>query len=638
MLDLMRRKKQLRIVLWVVIIGLGLGMILFFIPGANMGGAGTEDTVATVNGDPISVREFWSAYQRMMRNFASGSNIDPQMLRQLGLDRQTLNALINIRVIEYAAQRLGLTVTPREVRRALETSPNFQALGAFIGVERYKALLAANQIDVQEFEEGIRISLLSEKLMNLIGDSLDVTQSELRGEFQRTQQEARVRFALLNKEEFKKRVRPAAAELRAYFEANKDQYHIKEERRARYLLMSITSLASTVEITEQEIQDHWNRTAPQETVTAAHILFSVEDPSQDAAVRQKAEEVLQLARAGEDFAALAKMHSDDTASAEMGGNLGPFPRGRMAREFEDAAFSLQPGQISDLVRTQFGYHIIQVQAHDVPSLERSRDSIGQSLRIDKASQMAKTKAADAIPLREKEQSLEALAKTLGIPAEIRETGFLHRGADTIPPDLSESFVAALFELKEVNSIGRPADIPVGYAVPQLVEVNLPQPPDFLESRAAVEKDYVDWKTGDLMSSAAARLPEATERLGDFEKAARAAGLTVKTSEAFKQDGSPEPDITNFTEFNTAAFTLPVGKVSPPIPIQGENQLAVLQVISRTPFDEAEFQKQKPEIRNRILGTWRNAYFQAYIQRITEDLEKAGKIRINSRLVEQIVAP
>ncbi len=636
MLDIMRRKKRLRGVLWLVIISLGLGMLLFFVPGANMG-TRTDTSAATVDGDPISINDYAKTYRRFVDNFSAGgrNKTDAETLKALGVGKQALDALINVRVIEYAAKRLGLDVSPEEIRHAVESNPNLQDKGVFIGVDRYKALLAANNIGVTEFEEGMRSMLLTGKVRNIITSSMDVGESELREEFARTSQEAQVEFVALKKEDFKKKVKPAETELKAYFDARKDKYNIQEQRRAQYLMINISALAPTLKISEQDIQDEWARQSHDETVNVSHILFMVKDPAQDGAAKAKAEAVLKRAKAGEDFAELAKKFSEDTESASQGGNLGPFPRGRMVKEFEEAAFALKPGQVSDLVRTQYGYHILKVLAHDMPTLETSRESLIRSIQLNKASDLAKRKAAEAATLLKSEKDLSVVAKKLDIPTEMKETPFLTRTANAFANGVSQPMIDEIFRLKEVNAVGNVVDHQLGYAAPKLLETRLPKPPDFNESRAQVEKDYTEDKAAELVSAAAKQLVQDATAAGDLAAAAKKSGYSAKLSGLFKRDATADPDIGPNPQFNKAAFDVAAGAVSAPIPLDGGVKLAVLQVKTRTPFDEAAYKTQKPQLRSRLLGMWQDAYFQDYIRRVTDGLEKAGKIRINPRALEEV---
>ena len=637
MLDLMRRKTRLKAVLWLVIIGLALGMLLLFVPGGQMGDSGMGSAAATVDGQPIPLKDFWQTYRRVLDNYSAGgrNRLDPEMIKALGIGKMALDSLITAKVLDYEARRMGLTVTPDELRRAIETYPGFQDRGAFIGVERYRAVLAANSLTVTEFENNVRNSLLGRKLQNVLADSVEVSDKEIRDEFIRQNQEAQVQFVVLKKDDFKKDVKPTEAELRAYFDKNKDKYFIKEQRKVRYLLLSIPELAPTIKVTENDIQDAWARQPHDETVDASHILFKLEDPSKDAEVRAKAEQVLKQIQAGGDFAELARKYSEDTGSAQQGGNLGPFTRGRMVREFENVAFSLKPGEVSGLVRTQFGYHIIKVLSREVPTLEANRKSIEASIQQQRASEVAKAKAAEAARLTETNKDLNAVAKSLGVPAQVRETGLMAKNSDPLANGISQQMLDEVFQLKEINSIGKPVEHPMGQAIPQLMETRLPKPPDFAEARAAVEKDLIDARAGELMQAEAKKLSGEAVQAASLEAAAKKDRLTVQTSKPFKKTGASEPELASSQAATADAFSLPVGGISAPIPIEGGNREIVLQVKSRTPFDEEAFNKQKAELRTRLLSVLREAYFQDYIRQVTDGLEKSGKIRINTRAVDQV---
>lgn len=637
MLDLMRRKKRLKAVLWLVIFALSVGMLLFFVPGQNIGVSGLDSTAASVAGEDIPMQEFSDAYRRLLDSYSQGgrNRIDPEMAKTLGLTRQTLDSLINVRVMEYGAQQLGLSVTPQEVREAVESNPNMQDRGAFIGVDRYKALLAANNLTVTQFENSVRQSLLLRKLNKVVSDSMDVTDQQLKEEYERTNLECSVSFVLVKKEDFKKKVTPGDADLRTYFDANKDKYKIPEERRAQYLLLPTAAVAATLTVTNREIQDEWAKQPQEEMVDASHVLIQIADPSKDAEAKAKALDVLKRARAGEDFAELAKKYSDDPGSKNQAGNLGPFTRDRMVKEFSDAAFKLKDGEISDPVKSQLGYHIIKTLKHITPTLESMRATLERNIRQNKANELLKQKAQEAQRLAETQKDLNAIAKALNLPAEIRDTGFVSRSSDAVASGLSPALVEEIFKLKEVNAVGKSAEVPLGYAIPKLAEVHLPRPPEFAQARAAVEKDFIEQKAAGLAKAEAQNISDEASKAGDLEKIAKKFGLTAKTTSPFKRDATADPDVAGATQFNKVAFEKAVGQMSGPIAFEDGKRFAVLQVKSRTAFDAATFTKQKSDLREKLLMQWRDIYFEEYVRHLTESLKTAGKIRINPKAIDEV---
>jgi peptidyl-prolyl cis-trans isomerase D len=619
MLDIMRRKKRLKIILWFVLFSLTLGMLLFFVPGMDMGTVATDTSAATVDGKAISLRAFAEAYRRVVNNYSNGgrNRTDPEMLKAMGLPKQVLDGLITEKVVEVIAKRLGIDVTPEEVRYAVETHPYLQDQGKFIGLERYKAVLASNSIAISDFEEDIRNAQLVNKVRAIITDSLSLGEQELRAEFARTNQQTVVDYVILKKDDFGKKVISTEAELRSYFDGHKDAYRIKERRRAQYLLVPITQTPPGV--SDQEILAEWNQMPHEETVDAAHILFKVDDAAKEAEIKSKAEAILKRVKAGENFAELAKKNSDDTGSASQGGLLGPFPRGQMVKEFEDAAFSLKVGEISGLVRSQYGFHIIKVLQRGTMTLESSKPRLIFAIQKRKAQEMARQKAEQIAALSVKQKDLNLLAKESGGGVEVKETG------------ISQALRDEAFELKEINSIGKVVELPSAYAVPKLLEVQMPKPGDLAESRSRVEKDFVDFKSKELMQAGAKKLSEEATRQSSLEKAAKGMALAIKTSQPFNISGTPSPEIGASPSFTQAAFELAPGQVSASLPLL-DNEV-VMQVKSRSPFDEAAFQKQRSELRKKLLESNQDSYFQDYMRRAVEELEKAKKIRINPKALE-----
>ncbi len=633
MLDIMRKKKRMKaIVLWVVIIAVGGSMVVWGVA-LNLGGGGRSalGSYAAVVGDKtIPMKEFIETYQRYLKNLKDNARteLDPELLKSLGISQQVLNSLISARIVEIMAERIGVSVTDNEVGQAIVKRPDLQVDGKFIGLERYQQVLAASRISLEEFEKEVRYTQLANKLVRTVTDSLDVTDDELREEFSRLNQTTMVDYVLLNKDTFKKRVKPTDEDLQAYFEKNKESYRIKEKRRARYLLVPTAQILPTIKVTDEEIQDEWDKNPIPETVEVAHILFLIKDPAEEAEVRAKAEAVLKRAQAGEDFASLARKYSDDKSSAEQGGYLGPLQRGQIPlKEFENAAFSLKAGQISGLIRTpDYGFQIIKVLRHDKPTLESNRLNLMTTIQLRKAKEEAKKIAEQAAELAAKPEDFEAVAKELDVKTEIKDTGLFKNDDNPYSLGISQALLNDIFQIKEIGSIGHVVEHPQGYAFAKLEEVQMARPGQFQESREQVRKDYIDSKAEELMQEAAKTLAEDAARLKSLAKAAGKSGYSLETSPNFKRDESPGPDITDANAFNAEAFDLEPGDIGKPIPMSGTT--AVLQVKARSPFDEAAFQKERDALHERMLSSLQASYMDDYLRSFREKLEEDGKILIN----------
>jgi peptidyl-prolyl cis-trans isomerase D len=635
MLDLMRRKSRLKIVLWFVLFSLALGMLLFFVPGGDMGGVAIDSSAATVDGHEISMKEAGDTYQRFLKNF--GDRVDAETIKSMGLPKQVLSGLIRDKVIEIIADRLGVTITDAELQKTIENFSPFQDKGKFVGLEEYKAILNSRGFSIVEFEKDMRLRALSQKVQYIIADSIAISDIDLRNEFSRTKQETQVSYVLLKKDDFKKRVKASEQDLQAYFEGHKDAYKIKERRQIQYLLVPTAQFFPSITVSDQEIEQEWNLMPHEETVTAAHILIKPDDPSKAPEALNTAKQILKMAKSGKPFADLAKSYSRDANSAGAGGVIEPFTRGSgvMPKGFEDAAFSLQPNEISDVVQTELGYHIIKLLKRDKPTLESNRSNIVTTIQRNKARDLAKKKAEEAAAAAQKQKDLNLAGKNLGAATDLKLSAFFSREDNPYNFDISPDLQNEAFELKAKGAIGKVVEHPQGYAVPQLMEVQMPRPSEFSEARTQVEKDYIDSKVQELLQAEANKLSYEAGKQGSLEKIAKAMNLSAKTTQPFKIDGTPDPEIASIPAFNSAAFSLDIGSTSAPIAVM--DNIAVLQVKSRTPFDEAGFQKEKTALREKVLEARQEPYFQEYLDKIMGELEKARKININSKALDQMTS-
>jgi peptidyl-prolyl cis-trans isomerase D len=632
MLDLMRRKSRLKLVLWFVLFSLALGMLLFFVPGGNMGGVAIDSTAATVDSHEISMKEAVDAYQRVLKRYEG--KVDAETAKSIGLPKQVLSSLIQNKVIDVIADRLGVTVTDAELQKTIETDPNLQDKGQFVGVERYKEILGSS---ITEFEKSARFSLLVQKVQYIIADSMAISESEIRNEFSRTKQETQVSYVLLKKDDFKKRVQVSDPDLRVYFEGHKDGYKIKERRQIQYLLIPSALFLPNITVSDSEIEQEWKQTPHDETVTVAHILIKPDAPSKNAETLNTAKLILNMARSGKPFAGLVNSYSRDSNSIGKGGVIEPFARGAsgMGKAFEDAAFALKPNEISDIVQTEMGYHIIKLLKHDKPTIESSRSNILAAIQRNKSRDLAKKKAEEAASIAQKQKDLNLAGKNLGIVADLKLSAFFSREDNPFTFDISADLQNEAFELKTKGAIGKVVEHQQGYAIPKLMDVQMPRPSEFSEARAQVEKDYIDNKVQELIQAEANKLSYEAGKQGSLEKIAKAMNLSVKITPLFKIDGTPDQEVASNPAFNSAAFSLDLGGVSAPIAVM--DNTAVLQVKSRTPFDEVGFQKERTVLREKVLEARQAPYFQEYIEKVMGELEKSRKIIINDKALDQMAS-
>jgi peptidyl-prolyl cis-trans isomerase D len=620
MLDRMRRHKGwLKWSLALVV----LAFIIFYIPaflGQSGGGetGSSGDAVASVDGRAITVAEFQRAYQSQMQMYrgAYGGNVSEQMLKQLGIDQQILQQMVDEQASLAEAKRLGISVSDAELAQRILTIPAFQENGQFIGQARYAALLRMQRppMSVDEFEQNLRKSLVIDKLRAALTEWMSVSDKEVEQEYQRRNEKVKLDLVTFPADKYRADVTVTDAELAPYFEAHKEQYRIGEKRKVRYLLVDVDTLRGSSLPTEREVERAYNDNielySTPEQVRASHILFKTTGKD-DAEVKARAEKVLQEIKAGGDFAALAKKYSEDEASAKLGGDLDFFAKGKMTPEFDAVAFALQPGQVSDVVKTQYGYEIIKVtdkKPASTRTLDEVRPQIVDQLSFEKAS----AKAADLAAAIEKDVStpadLDKAAASHGL--KVQQSGFFTRDEPILGLGPSPQAAAEAFTLKP-GQVSGAVRVARGYAFLTLVGTEAPRLPTLDEVKDRVKDDLIKQKAKELALQKATAMAAAAKGTGDFAKAAKAAGVEIKTTDLVPRD-SPLPEIGVSPKVDAVAFALPAGAVSDPI--VADNAVAVVKVVEHKQPTAAEFAADRDRLRDEMLNDRRGRFFAAYMQK------------------------
>src|SRR5712664_2722581 len=389
------RKTGMRILLGVVVLLLGGSMLLYLVPQTpGTGEASSTDTLAKVGDLTVSTAEVRQQLAEIQQR-----NQIPKQLESL-YARQILNQLIFQKEIEYEAKRLGIRVSDQEradrIRQFLPTAYNGDS---FVGMDRYAAEVQARfQMSVPVFEELIRQGMLQDKFKKLVTDGINAGPAELQDEFRYRNKKVKLDYAFIRPEDLQAKITPDEAEIKAAYEKNKAKYQVPEKRVARYGLIDVNQLRQSTQISDDELKIQYQQNIQQYQVPSRvhvqHILLMTVGNKTDAEleeVRKKAEDVLQQAKKGAKFDDLAKKYSEDPGTKDKGGDLGWITQGQTVPEFEKTAFSLSPGQVSDLVKTQYGFHIIKVMeketAHTKP-FEEVKESLRAPLLLSQADKQA----------------------------------------------------------------------------------------------------------------------------------------------------------------------------------------------------------------------------------------------------------
>ncbi len=622
MLDRMRRQRAwLKWSLGLVV----LAFVVFYIPDfftpSGTGVAG--EALASVEGRRITVNEFTRAYNAQLAQFrnAYGGGMNESMLRQLGIDQQVLQQLIDQEATIVEAERLGLEASDAEVRQRIMEIPAFQENGVFIGEARYRQLLRSQRppISTSEFEDEVRSSIILDKLRAALTEWITVSDAEADEEYRRRNEKVTLDIVPFAAVEFEDEVTVDDAAIAAHFEANKDSYRIGEQRKIKYLQIDTAAIRANISVPEQDVQRAYNQNIDQystpEEVRASHILLNLEGRD-EAEVRAQAEALLAQVRGGADFAALAREHSQDVASASRGGDLDFFGRGRMVPEFEAVAFSLEPGQVSDLVRTAYGFHIIKVtdkKAGDVQPLDAVRATIAEQLTFERAQTRAQDLATAIAGELKSPADLDRVGAARGL--KVVESEFFTREEPVPGLGPSPAVSAAAFELEQ-GTVSEALRTPAGFAFVTVVGTNPSTLPQLDAVKTRVEADLRRERTRDLARQRAEAVAATLKSAANFGAAARAAGLTVRTTDELTR-GSAIPETGPSPAIDKAAFSLPVGAVSDPI--MTPNGAAIIRVAAREAIAPETLAEGREAIRRELASQKRAQFFASYMGKAKEQM-------------------
>ena len=613
-----------------VILGLVVFSFVIFYAG-NFAGFDSNDPgrhVAAVGKERIPIVEYQNMIDIMKRQYSQANQeLSPQMIEFFR--QQAINSLIDRRMLLLEARKAGITASDAEVQQAILRSPYFLRNGKFIGMADYKQVVDyAFHMDVDSFEKMVREDVITNKFNDLIGAGILISDKQVEEEYIKNNLPAKIEYV-----KFDATMGPdlqvTPEEVRAYYDAHKNEFETGEMRKTQYLWISHQSEKNKVQIPESRLKEHYDKNIDRysrpEQVTARHILLKTEG-KEEAAVSRLAQELVNRLRAGANFAQLAKEFSEDPGSKDNGGELGSFGKGQMVPEFEQVAFSLQPNQISDPIKSQFGYHIIEVtQKQPAYKMDFAlvKDQIYRQLSLPEAMKNAEEQAKRIYDdLTKNKKTMAEIAKVQLV--ELKTTDFFAKNEDI--PGLSPAYREKAFELKK-GGISEPVQVFQDYAIIQLMDEKPSEIPPFEKVEAKATQKYRQWKSEVFAKEKAQAFYNSLGSATDLKTAAEIDKLTVKESGDFTKAGAIQ-ELGTVPAVSDAAFAMKVGEFSKPI--QAGQSYVVFQLKEKKEFNPADFEKEKDQLRQQMISKQEGEFFQAYRNMLRKRYEK--QIWINQQLV------
>ena len=632
MLDFMRQRARS---VWTKALFLIIALVFVFFGIGSFGDDAQVQIIVTVDDEPITLQEFQRAYRNVEANYREiyKERFTPELAQQMNLRQQTLDQLVDTKLLAKEARRIGFRASDEDVRQEIAASPTFHSFGSF-SPDRYRRLLRYLRMTPQEFEEQQRNQLVIERFQKFIDGSIRATDYEVEALFRFEQEKMNLAFLKIASADLVDMVTITEQQVREFYTNNTESFRIPERVRLHYVSYAPEDFEAEASVSENEVLDFYNahkgdRFTEEKQVQARHILFSLADGVSDerkADTRSTAQRILERARKGEDFAVLAEEYSQDTGTASNGGDLGLFGRDRMVKPFEEAAFDMEVGQVSDLVETTFGFHIIKVEAiqpERIKPLEEVADTVTEELLERRSRSIAEQRAREDRKNIADGTTLLQFAESVGL--EAKETPLVNQN-ETIPglgrrPKLVETAFG-----QSPEQISDPVQVDDTWFLVSLAERVPSRIPEFTAVQEEVEEQYRSEQAERLAQEKADKLLTKLKETKDLSSLAKAEALTVEETGAFARRGGYIPKIGVVPDLKAEAFRLtPKAPVAPQSYTWGGNTfVAVLK--EYIPADPEQLEEQRDDLRQSLLQRKKTAAY----QELTKYLKERAKIEYNQR--------
>jgi peptidyl-prolyl cis-trans isomerase D len=634
MFDLFRsRAKAVRIMLGAMLGVVALSMLIYLIPGTGItvADSSADQVVAEIGKSTVTVGDV----QQQLRNVLQNQRLPPEFAATY--IPQLVDQAIAERAVAYEAEQLGFRISDRDLAEILRSFP-FGTLPS----DQYQQYVEQNfGTTVPAFEDNVRVKSYEDEINNIVAEGVIVTPAEAQAEYSRRNEKIKVDYISFAPATITAGIKPTTEQINAYFAKNKGFFNIPETRNLQLIVADQAKVAETIQISDAQIEAYYNahkddyRTP--ERVHARHILLSIANKPKDEVpkIQAQAEALLKQVKGGGDFAELAKKNSQDPGSAQKGGDLGWVSRGQMVKPFEEAVFTLKPNEISNVVTTEYGFHIIQVlerQPPHVQTLDEVKPTIIAALKsqtvFDRMQNLADKAHAELVkaPQNAQQIAMQLNLEFVNVPDYAPGSVIAQLGKDA-------QVGAAIQSLKpgEVSDVLQAGN---KLAIVEVTSIRPPHPAELAEVESQVRQNYTQGEVVRIVSEKAAKAVELLKQNGgDLKAAAKAVGGEVKSTDFFNTSGAAEGlgSASIFADY----FKKPVGTIFGPIPAGG--QTIVGTVAGHQDADMSKFPQERDNIVLQLKGK-KSADRQSLLQdSILTDLIRRGKVKKHQAVIDRLVA-
>ena len=618
---------------WIIKIFLGIIVVVFVFLGVGSFGSKRNDSIATINDEPITIKEFQQEYKLIVDQMRSrfGKNLNDDILKALNVKQQALDSLIERKLILAQADKLEIIVSKKELQENLFSIKAFRKDGIF-NLDQYKKVLSLNSLNPEIFEYNQLNSMRQQKVKDLVLSTVNVSDLEARDWYVFKNTKIAVDYLVFDPDDYSD-IRPDEEQIKSFYAENKDRYKSEPKLNAVYLKFSPEDYKDKIMVTDARIKDFYEQNQEQfkipQKVEARHILIKVAQDAEEEKVNEalkRAQDIFDMAQKGQDFEELAKQYSEGPTK-DNGGYLGVFEKQSMVKPFADKAFSMKAGDISEPVKTMFGWHIIKVVAKfdaSVQTMAMASETIKKELEQQEMQNLAYYKAGEAFDAVIDGDDFEQVA--LIVNKKLVTTKDFDINGKGLEIEDNTGFATAAFSLA-LDAISDVKEIGGSYYLIKVVKKIEPALQAFDLVKDKVLSELTQKLQIEKAKEDAQLIVSKTSDEKTLEKLAKDNLLTLKSTELFTRNSRVE-EVGNSPEFVQASFLLNENNKIHPEIIEVSSKYYVVGFKEKKIPEESEIIENIKTIKDEITWNKQSQYYQAWIN----ELKSHSKINYDPEIL------